>query len=287
MPIQLKTQASVNFFAPDAALPWLGRCFYTRRRLALFLILAVGVTTPVLLAFNWDHKFFFIGLELFTKFFIVYPAIRANCRWFGPVTTHFRTTSKTVWLTIDDGPHPQDTPELLKLLKKHNARATFFVIGQRVKQYPELARQILREGHTLANHSQTHPALLFWCRLETQLKREIDDCAETLRQATGEAPRWFRAPAGMANLFVHFLMRDRGMKLIGWSARGFDGLMHDIDGMADRICKAIKPGAIVLLHEGRRDRQGRAINVMLADTILNRLQAEGYGFTVPDEADFR
>src|SRR5271168_4412532 len=128
--------------ASSATLTRVGRWFFTRRRFALVLILAVGVTTPVLLALNWNHKFFFIGLELGTKFLIVYPAIRANCRWYGPVVTRFRTQNKTVWLTIDDGPHPEDTPELLKLLKKHNARATFFVIGRQVQKYPELTRAI-------------------------------------------------------------------------------------------------------------------------------------------------
>jgi peptidoglycan/xylan/chitin deacetylase (PgdA/CDA1 family) len=272
--------------APEAGLSLAGRWFFTRRRLALFLILAVGVTTPVLLAFNWDHKLFFITLELATKFLIVYPAIRANCRWFGPAVTRFRTEKNALWLTIDDGPHPEDTPRLLELLKQHNERATFFVIGRQVQRYPELARAIVREGHTLANHTQTHPVLFFWSFLETGLAREIDLGNQSLRAATGEPPRWFRAPAGMANLFLHFLLRDRGMKLIGWSARGFDGLFHNTEAMAGRICKSIQPGAIILLHEGRRDRQGHPVNLILVETILTRLTADGYVFTVPDEKDF-
>jgi peptidoglycan/xylan/chitin deacetylase (PgdA/CDA1 family) len=258
----------------------------SRRRLALALIFAVGLTTPVLLAFNWNHKLFFIPLELVTKFLIFYPAIRANCRWFGPVVTRFRTQQKNVWLTIDDGPHPEDTPKLLKLLEKHNARATFFVIGQQVEKHPELARAILQAGHTLANHTQTHPVLFFWSYLKPWLTREIDQCAQALLAATGKQPRWFRAPAGMANLFLHFLLSDRNLKLIGWSARGFDGLLHDTEAMAGRICKSIRPGAIILLHEGRRDRQGRPINLILAETVLTRLAASGYVFTVPEEADF-
>jgi peptidoglycan/xylan/chitin deacetylase (PgdA/CDA1 family) len=260
--------------------------FCVHRRLALWLILVVAVTTPVLLAFNWHHKLFFIPLELGTKFLIVYPAIRANCRWFGPVVTRFRPRGKTVWLTIDDGPHPEDTPKLLELLKKHNARATFFVIGRQVEKHPELARAILRDGHTLANHTQTHPVLFFWSFLETRLARQIDQCNEALREATGETPRWFRAPAGMANLFLHFLLRDRSMKLIGWSARGFDGLFSQTNIMAGWICKSVRPGAIILLHEGRRDRLGRPVNLILAETILNRLSAEDYVFIVPDKADF-
>jgi peptidoglycan/xylan/chitin deacetylase (PgdA/CDA1 family) len=285
MSIMKKTGAGVAV-ATDASLTWLGRWFYTRRRLALFLILAVGLTTPVLVALNWNHKLIFITLELATKFLIVFPAIRANCRWFGPVVTRFRTQKKAVWLTFDDGPHPEDTPELLKLLKKYDAQATFFVIGRQVQEYPELARAILREGHTLANHTRNHPVLFFWSFLETRLTREVDQCNQALREATGKPTRWFRAPAGMANLFLHFLLRDRGMKIIGWSARGFDGLFHNTGAMANRICKSIQPGAIILLHEGRRDRQGRPINLILAETVLTRLTAEGYVFTVPDEKDF-
>jgi peptidoglycan/xylan/chitin deacetylase (PgdA/CDA1 family) len=259
---------------------------HTRRWLALALIFVVGVTTPVLLVLNWKHKLIFISLELVTKFFIFYPAVRANCRWFGPVITRFRTQQKAVWLTIDDGPHPEDTPKLLRLLEKYNARATFFVIGRQVENHPELARAIVRAGHTLANHTQTHPVFFFWSYLKPGLTREIDQCIQVLQAATGERHCWFRAPAGMANLFLHFLLSDRNMKLIGWSARGFDGLLHDTEAMAGRICKSIRPGAIVLLHEGRRDRRGCAINLILAETVLTRLTSSGYVFIVPDEADF-
>ena len=271
---------------PDANLTPTGRWFFHHRRFALLLILTVGLATPVLLALNWNHKLFFIPLELGTKFLIVYPAIRANCRWYGPVVTRFRTRNKAIWLTIDDGPHPEDTPQLLKLLKKHRVQATFFVIGRQVQKYPELAQAILRDGHTLANHTQTHPVLLFWSFLENRLAREIDGCHRSLHAATGESPRWFRAPAGMANLFLHFLLCDRNMKLIGWSARGFDGLFYNTEAMANRICKSTQPGAIILLHEGRRARRGRPVNLILAESILTRLAAEGYPFTVPDEVDF-
>jgi len=155
-----------------------------------------------------------------------------------------------------------------------------------VQKYPGLARAILRDGHTLANHTQTHPVLIFWSFLETRLKREIDQCNQALREATGEQPRWFRAPAGMANMFLHFLLCDRDTKIIGWSARGFDGLFNDPETIANRIHQSIQPGAIILLHEGRRDRQGRPINLIVAETILTRLAAEGYACIVPGEENF-
>ncbi len=269
-----------------ARLTSLGRWFFIRRRLALVLILSLAISTLALLIFHCDHKLIFIPLELGTKFLIVYPAIWAGCRWYGSSITRFRTEKKAVWLTFDDGPHPEDTPELLKLLKQHNAKATFFVIGRHVEKHPELARAILRDGHSLGNHTQNHPVAFFWSFLAPQLTREIDRCTRTIAEATGQTTRWFRAPAGMANLFLHFLLCDRKMNLIGWSARGFDGLFHNPDAMAKRIFKAIQPGAIVLMHEGRRDRQGRRINLILAEKILTRLTAEGYVCLVPEEKDF-
>jgi peptidoglycan/xylan/chitin deacetylase (PgdA/CDA1 family) len=278
--MSIQKQIAADIAVPDAAQTKVGR------RFVLILVFAVALTTPVLLALNWNHKLFFIPLELATKFLIVYPAIRSNCRWFGPVVTRFRTQRKAVWLTFDDGPFPEDTPQLLALLKKHNAQATFFVIGRQVQKHPELARAILRDGHTLANHTQTHPTLFFWSFLKTRLAREIDQCNEALREATGEQSRWFRAPVGMANMFLHFLLCDRDIKLIGWSARGFDGLFHDPEAIANRIHQSVQPGAIILLHEGRRDRQGRPINLIVAETVLSRLAAEGYTCTVPEEGNF-
>jgi peptidoglycan/xylan/chitin deacetylase (PgdA/CDA1 family) len=281
------SQAKNIIVAPETVLTKAGRWFFTRRWLALIVAVAVGLTTPVLVVLNWNHnRLFYLSLELVTKLLIVYPAIRANCGWFGPVVTRFRTPKKAVWLTIDDGPHPEDTPQLLQLLKKHHARATFFMIGRQVQKHPELARAILRDGHSLGNHTQTHPALFFWGFLDPWLTREIDQCSQVLQAATGELPRWFRAPAGMANPFLHFLLCDRNLKLIGWSARGYDGLFHNPEAMADRIQHSVQPGTIILLHEGRRDGQGRPINVILAETVLARLAAEGYVFTVPEEADF-
>src|SRR5258707_6780702 len=80
---------------------------------------------------------------------------------FGPVLTKYWTTTKTAWLTIDDGPDPDTTPHVLALLEKYGARATFFLIGAKAAQYPDLAHMILAAGHTIGNHTQTHPRFSF------------------------------------------------------------------------------------------------------------------------------
>jgi len=249
-------------------------------------VLASLLAPPLLLAFEWNHWPCWFVLGLLSNFLLFYPSVRCNCQWFGPVVTRFRTEQKEVWLTIDDGPNPHDTPQILELLKRHHVLATFFVIGQRVREQPELARAILREGHQLANHSETHAAAIFWCLPEGRLSREVVGGAQIIQEITGQSPRWFRAPTGMANFFLHLILREHGMKLIGWSARGFDGLRTNPDSIVATILRSVKPGAIILMHEGRRDRRGNPVNLRAIEMLLIRLKAEGYSFVVPSEDQF-
>ena len=122
---------------------------------------------------------------------------------FGPVVTKYSTPARTVWLTIDDGPDPQTTPQVLALLEKYGARATFFLIGTKVARYPGLAHMILEAGHSIGNHTQTHPKFSFWYLGPKGLVREIDEFESTLSSIGVPAPIWFRAPAGIKNLFLH------------------------------------------------------------------------------------
>lgn len=263
-----------------------GASFSTRARITRLALAIVVLAPPVLMWWNLERWPTFFALGLFCNLALVYSATRPNCRWFGPVVTRFRTNGKEVWLTIDDGPHPQDTPRLLELLRQHRARATFFVIGQRLREHEDAARAILSEGHTLANHSQTHPALTFWCHFGARLAREVDEGADTIRAISGSLPRWFRAPVGMANVFAHLLLRERGMRLIGWSARGLDGLTRDPDAIVARILRDVRPGAIILAHQGRHDGRGRPVSAIVTERLLERLSAEGYACVVPSEDRF-
>jgi len=228
-----------------------------------------------------------VSIHLLSQSFVVYPTLRPNCDWFGPVIKSFRSRGKEVWLTIDDGPHPGNTPRILELLKKFGARATFFVIGKHVRAHPRLTRAILEQGHTLGNHSATHPTRLFWAMWKGAAAREIDGGAKAVQEATDIAPNWFRAPVGMANLFVHQIIQERQMKLIGWSARGFDAGKRDVAMVVDKILSEIRPGAIVLLHEGGSAEKGETPNVLALETLLVRLQADGYKCVVPEEQQLR
>ena len=185
---------------------------------------------------------------------------------FGPVITQFETNTDEVWLTIDDGPHPDTTPKALALLERHNARATFFLIGEQIARYPDLAQAIVEAGHTLGNHTQRHQKFHFWRLGPDQLVREIDDFAETAASAGLPVSNLFRAPAGMKNPFLHPILAARDLHLIGWSSRAYDTQLRDPDQIVERITHSLSPGCIILLHEGDcADVRLRALEALLRE----------------------
>lgn len=214
---------------------------------------------------------------------ILYPTLRANSQWLGDVVTRFETERKEVWLTIDDGPDPVDTPAFIEMLARHDARATFFTKGMRVKAHPELARAITAAGSEVANHSWSHPSGSFWFLGPDRIASEVDRSQDAITEATGAAPRRFRAPVGMKNPFVHPILESRKLHLVGWSARGFDGVGFDPRTAASSIMKDVTPGAIILLHEGRTTADGRRISQECLEFVLEELDARGYRCVIPGD----
>jgi peptidoglycan-N-acetylglucosamine deacetylase len=242
------------------------------------LILGFALVAPVLLIVLWKvSPVAAIGVLALSHALVVYPTLRPNVQWLGPVMTHFTTPAKEVWLTIDDGP-TDDTPAVLSLFERYGVKATFFVKGVLTEAHPELIREILARGHSVANHSHTHPAGSFWCSPPGRIGAEIDGCSRALLNVTGETPRWFRAPVGMKNPAVHPALARRGMRLIGWTARGFDAVLTDPEEIARRIVPAIAPGGIIVLH------QGRAHSLATLERVITALQAQGYTFVIPADA---
>lgn len=190
----------------------------------------------------------------------------------------FATTRREVWLTIDDGPDPEDTPRLLELLAAHGARATFFVIGENAARHPALVRAIVAGGHEVAHHTHTHPLATFWCASPARVRRELDAGLEALR-AAGVRPTRFRPPAGIKNLWLAAALRARGLTCVGWSARGLESLGGDAAEVADRVLRGLAPGAILLMHEGPR--VPGAIRVEAIRHVLERLQAQEFRCVVP------
>jgi len=197
---------------------------------------------------------------------IVFATLHPNNEWLGPVVSSFKTDDHQVWLTIDDGP-TDDTLSILDLLDRHDVNATFFVKGVLAAAHPDRIAEIARRGHTIGNHSHTHPSATFWCLPPHAIAREIDQC-----NAVIPPTKLFRAPIGHKNLFVHPLLRKRGMALVGFSARAFDAIERNPDMIASRITRSLRPGAIVVLH------QGREWSLPAMEKTIAAVRERGYSF---------
>ncbi len=200
---------------------------------------------------------------------LLYPTLRPNVQWLGPVITRFEPKGREVWLTIDDGP-AEDTDAILELLASRSVQVTFFLKGELASRRQDLVRAIAERGHTMGNHSHTHPSAAFWCLPPPAIGEEIDRCNSVLGRQ-----RYFRAPVGMKNPAVHPALEERGMRLIGWSVRGFDTVTDDPARVATRIVPRVEPGAIIVMH------QGKSQSVACLQQVIDELQAAGYSFIVP------
>ena len=216
-------------------------------------------------------------------FLWLYPTLRRNCDWHGEVLTRFETPRREVWLTIDDGPDPQDTPDFLDLLARHTAKASFFAIGKKAAAHPDLCRRIVAEGHTLENHSHSHPAGFWWVLPRPFVRREMERANAAIQEASGEAPRFFRSPVGMNNPGVHPAASRLGLRVAGWSAEGCDGCPAAPTKIVQRIMRGVRPGAIILLHESGGNRH-RALTL---SRLLENLAQADYRCVIPDPSTLR
>lgn len=209
----------------------------------------------------------------------LYATLLPRCGWWGPQTR--RVDAGQVWLTIDDGPDPEDTPRLLDLLDAAQAKATFFVIGDKARQHPELVRLIAARGHEIGNHTQTHPSAWFWAALPAPVEREVALCQVAIAEAGVPPPRWFRAPAGLRNHFLHPVLTRHGLRLAGWSARGFDGVDSGVENVLRRLLPGVRSGAVVLMHEGRAAADGGRLAPRVLEAVLAEIRRQDLRATLP------
>ncbi|RFC45813.1 MAG: PgdA/CDA1 family [Verrucomicrobia bacterium] len=209
------------------------------------------------------------------------PTLLKNCAWYGPVRKSFATPNREVWLTIDDGPEPQQTPYILDVLGHHRVKATFFAIGRKILQAPELARRIVSEGHSLQNHTFLHPERSFWAAGPGRAHRELERCSRAIFEATGATATQFRAPVGFANPFVHAAAAAQKLTFIGWSSTGCDGVAHHPESVLAKIMTSLRPGGIILCHDSQLRCMAPKSRATLLDSLLSRLKSEGYGCCFP------
>ena len=212
---------------------------------------------------------------------LLIPSLLRNCSLYGQVITSFVPEGRQVWLTIDDGPTPENTLEMLDVLSRNNAKATFFCIGKRIADNPELITAIHSAGHSLQNHTYSHSVGTFWATTRRRALSEIRECSRLIQNASGISPIQFRAPAGLANPLLHRAVEDAGLSFVGWSASGLDGVPRDPTAVIERIMHSVKPGAIILLHESSLKNMKPGTRAKTLEILLKRLHQEGFTTTIP------
>jgi peptidoglycan/xylan/chitin deacetylase (PgdA/CDA1 family) len=180
-------------------------------------------------------------------------------------------------LTFDDGPDAVDTPKLLDLLRDKNVKATFFVVGKRADQYPEIVRRACAEGHLIANHTWSHRHL-FCFLTPSRLRAEIERGTESVRRICGFRPRLFRSPVGMRHPLLNSYLKDAGLEYVSWTIRTRDTLTRNSGALARRILSRAASGDIILLH----DHLPRGAHVMLQalPRVIDELRQRGFEFVL-------
>jgi peptidoglycan/xylan/chitin deacetylase (PgdA/CDA1 family) len=167
----------------------------------------------------------------------------------GRIVGRGRPRTPAIAITFDDGPTEPYTSHILDVLKAHDARATFFVLGARAATTPATLARAVADGHELGNHTWDHPALVLHSR--GYIRDTIRRTSDVVGNATGNRPRVFRAPFGWRNPWLGVAARAEGCEPVAWTTGVHDTDRPGADVIAERSIAALKDGAILLLHDGR------------------------------------
>lgn len=202
---------------------------------------------------------------------------------FPKIVFGFKTKEKTICLTFDDGPHPDYTPQILDLLAEYKIKATFFILGSKIRNYREIVERIIREGHQVGNHGYSHRNLIF--KKKGFILTEINKTDELLRECGAEGDIVFRPPYGRMSLRTLLLLGKLNKKVIMWNIPSKDYKAENSRRILSRIRRRLKPGAIIVMHDaGKEDVSvNRKSGVQALNILLSELSAAGYSFRTISE----
>lgn len=191
----------------------------------------------------------------------------------GKLIWHGDPLSNNIFLTFDDGPDPQWTPKALDILKKHNVKATFFLLGERAKRYPEIVKRIHGEGHEIGSHTYSH------CDGynvdKKKILKELKDTDDIIKSITGSSPKYFRPPFGFFNYRYFVVAEELGHKTVLWTFDAGDWGNISAKEMEKKILDKTKGGSIILLHDGGENQEEL---IKALSNLIDGLRRKGYEF---------
>jgi peptidoglycan/xylan/chitin deacetylase (PgdA/CDA1 family) len=194
-------------------------------------------------------------------------------------------SAKVVALTFDDGPSAEWTPKILNELKRAHVKATFFMLGEHVEKYPEIARRVVAEGHEIGNHSYDHHVLLFYT--SAQLRNEIRRGEAAIRDVTGKTTTYFRPPKSWITDREKDIIKAMGYQVVLWSLNSKDWVTYDDRYIVPYLVNNVRPGDIILFHDSggvfKPEGGDRHETVQAIPTLIEKLQKKGYRFVTITE----
>ncbi|WP_253298091.1 polysaccharide deacetylase family protein [Paenibacillus sp. MSJ-34] len=199
----------------------------------------------------------------------------------GDIVWDVPTDRKMIALTFDDGPDPRYTPDILDLLRKYDAKATFFVIGKRIGNYPDIVRREVKEGHELANHTYSHTYFSGSYSVD-KIKKEIEQAHDLIVRTTGYKPQLFRPPGGYYNDSIIEAAKKQGYLVVLWSWHQDtkDWRSPGVNQIVNKVLRNARNGDIILFHDHV---EGKSNTVEALKIILPALKKRGYSFVTVSE----
>ncbi len=247
----------------------------TKKLIFYLLIFDAFLIAGILLYFGID--WFWAVFPFAALFgFVALACSKIQWNFFVSAIHSGNNSTQKIALTFDDGPDPNYTPQVLDILKKHNAKATFFLIGKNIKQYPNLAERIEKEGHTIGNHSFSHSNFIDFKSKKGWIE-ELEQTDLEIQKATGRKPKFFRPPFGVTTPHLATALKNTKHLVIGWNVRSFDTSSRNPSKTVKKICKKIRSGSIVLLHDRHEN------IVPLLEQLLPEIERKNLSFATVNE----
>jgi peptidoglycan/xylan/chitin deacetylase (PgdA/CDA1 family) len=212
---------------------------------AFYVMAAVGLAALQAPFLAW------LFLVLSYTFAVTYGSANIDSGFFVKTICRGNPLQKTVALTFDDGPDFKNTPLILDFLKKEGIKATFFCIGEKIEQNPDLALRINNEGHIIGNHSYSH-SNFFPVKPVLAIRQELTKTRKIIEDLTQKPNLYFRPPFGVTNPLIKKALKGLNFKVIGWNIRSFDLSNDSSEKIAKRIISKLRGGDIILLHDTSR-----------------------------------
>jgi peptidoglycan-N-acetylglucosamine deacetylase len=246
--------------------------------LARLLLWLMSLASLAWCGLSWPHLPGSLELALALGALVSYATwgvLWPQCGMYGHALARGKAGTGRVALTFDDGPHPVTTRAVLELLRKNDARATFFVLGHKVEAHPDVIREIHAAGHTLGIHGFQHDRL-FSFRSPRYARKQVERTRQAIARACGVVPSLFRPPVGFASYRTFRGAEQARVKVIAWSVRSLDGLgSADPTRVARRVIEHLEDGAIVLLHDAAERDDFTPASIAALPEILRALRERG------------